>query len=178
LDEWLNEDIESRPVDLLADDLVELEEISGLLEATRLRRLKVFDRKTGHHTQGYPSSTAFLMAKCRMRAGRAMRQVARAHALDTATHVLEAWMEGRIGTDQSYELFRISTLVPDRFATDQQSLVEIVQDLSVGATRRVLDSGGRRSTDPESSTTKPCWRIGVASRCRPASTEPDVKTAT
>jgi Domain of unknown function (DUF222)/HNH endonuclease len=139
LDEWLDEDIESRPVDLLADDLVELEKISGLLEATRLRRLEVFDRKTGHHSQGYPSSTAFLMAKCRMGAGRAMREVARAHTLDTAAHVLESWIQGRIGTDQTYELFRVSTLVPDRFAADQPALVEIVQDLSVGATRRALD---------------------------------------
>jgi Domain of unknown function (DUF222) len=139
LDEWLGEDIESRSVDVLADDLVELENISGLLESIRLRRLEVFDRKAGHHSQGYPSSTAFLMAKCRMRPGRAMGQVARAHALVLAPDVLEAWTGGRIGSDQSYELFRVSTLVPDRFATDQQALLEIVEDLSVAATRKVVD---------------------------------------
>ncbi len=139
LEEWSGEDIKSRPVDLLADDLVELENLSGLLESIQLRRLEVFDRKTGHHLQGYPSSTAFLMARCRMRAGRAMGQVARAHALEHTPAVLEAWTQGRIGTDQSYELFRVSTLVPDRFATDQQTLVDTVEDLSVRATRKVVD---------------------------------------
>jgi hypothetical protein len=39
LEEWVSEDVEHLRLDQLADDLVELEHVSGLLEVERLRRI-------------------------------------------------------------------------------------------------------------------------------------------
>jgi hypothetical protein len=84
LEEWVNEDVDHLHLDQLADDLVELEHVSGLLEVERLRRISTFDDRSGHHELGYPSLTAFLKHHCRMASGRAHRLVARSRVFRTA----------------------------------------------------------------------------------------------
>jgi len=113
LEEWSATDPELLNSDRLADDLVELERVSGLLEAVRLQWLEVFARKQGHHDHGYPSPTAFLTARCGMRAGRAHAAVARAHSLSDAPAVLQAWAGERISTDQATELLRVASLAAE-----------------------------------------------------------------
>ena len=59
LEEWVNEDVEHLHLDQLADDLVELEHVSGLPKVERLRRISTFEARSGHHELGYPSLTVF-----------------------------------------------------------------------------------------------------------------------
>ena len=139
LEEWVDEDVEQLHVDQLADDLIELEAVSGLIEAVRIRRIEAFENKGGHRLHGYPSMTAFLKDKCRMATGRARRLVAAAQAIDIAPRVFQGWIFGRLSTDQAHRLFETANGVPDEFASAEHRLIEAVEDLSHTDTRRVLD---------------------------------------
>ena len=137
-EEWEAEEVDRLHVDQLADDLVELELISGLVEYERLRRIAVFDRRGGPDRHGYPSLTAFLKDRCRMAAGRAHRAVARSRVLTTARTTLAAWTSGRLSTDQATLLLDQAVAVPDQFSAAEVKLPAIVQDLTVADTRRAL----------------------------------------
>lgn len=139
LEEWVNEDVEQLHLDQLADDLVELEVVSGLIEAIRVDRIGVFERRGGHRAHGYPSVTAFLKHRCRMAAGRAHRLVSAAHARLIAPKVFRAWQGTRISTDQAFRLLETASVVPEQFAPAEKSLIETVEDLGVTDTRRALN---------------------------------------
>jgi hypothetical protein len=139
LEEWITEDADVLHVDQLADDLVELEVVSGLIEAIRADRIEVFDRKAGHRAHGCPSMTAFLKHRCRMATGRARRLVAAAQAKDIARHVFQAWFSTRLSTDQAHRLLEAASAAPEEFPAAEDNLIEVVQDLSHTDTRRVLD---------------------------------------
>jgi Domain of unknown function (DUF222) len=138
LEEWVNEDVEHLHLDQLADDLVELEHVSGLLEVERLRRISTFQDRVGPRNFGYPSLTAFLRHRCRMASGRAHRLVARSRAFRTARTTFRAWTAGRLSTDQAAILLDEATALPEQFAKGEDRLVDIVEDLGVTDTRRVL----------------------------------------
>jgi len=139
LEEWIVEDVEHLHVDQVADDLVELEVVSGLIEAIRVKRIEVFDRKGGHRAHGYPSMTAFLKQRCRMATGRAHRLVGAAHAIRIAHRVFTAWLGTRISTDQAHRLLETASAVPGNFGVAEDTLIDAVADLSHADTRRVLD---------------------------------------
>jgi hypothetical protein len=149
LEEWITEDTDGLHVDQLADDLVELELVSGLLEAVRADRIEVFGREAGHQAHGYPSVTAFLKHRCRMATGRARRLVAAAQAKDIAPHVFQAWFNTRLSTDQAHRLLETASAAPDVFAAVEDNLIETVQDLSHTDTRRVLDYWRQSVDGPE-----------------------------
>jgi hypothetical protein len=139
LEEWVNEDVEHLHLDQLADDLAELEHVSGLLEVERLRRISTFEDRAGPRHFGYPSLTAFLKHRCRMASGRAHRLVARSYVFRTARTTFRAWTTGRLSTDQAAILLDQATALPEQFAEGEDLLVDIVEDLGVTDTRRVLD---------------------------------------
>jgi len=139
LEEWVNEDVEHLHLDQLADDLVELEHVSGLLEVERLRRVCTFEDRAGPRQFGYPSLTAFLKHRCRMASGRAHRLVVRSRVFLTARTTFRAWTAGRLSTDQAAILLDQATTVPEQFAEGEERLVDIVEDLGVTDTRRALD---------------------------------------
>jgi hypothetical protein len=139
LEEWVVEPIEDLDLEQLADDLVEIEVVSGLLEAERLRRLNTFENRSGPGAFGYPSLTAFLKDRCRMASGRAHRLVARSRVFRSARATLRAWTENRLSTDQAAVLLDQATSLADPFAEGEERLVGIVEDLSVTDTRRVVE---------------------------------------
>jgi Domain of unknown function (DUF222) len=139
LEEWVVEDVEHLHLDQLADDLAELEHVSGLLEVERLRRISTFEERGGPRNFGFPSLTAFLKGRCRMASGRAHLLVARSRALRTARITFRAWTAGRLSTDQAAILLDHAGAVPEQFADGEDRLVEIVEDLGVSDTRRALD---------------------------------------
>ena len=139
LEEWISEDTDLLHVDQLADDLVELELVSGLIEAIRVERIEVFDRKAGHQANGYPSMTAFLQHRCRMATGRARRLVAAAQARHLAPNVFKAWFSAGLSTDQAQRLLETASAAPEEFSSAEDTLIEAVQDLSPADTRRLLD---------------------------------------
>jgi len=138
LEEWEAEDVDRLHIDQVADDLVELELISGLVEYERLRRVAVFERRSGPDRHGYPSTTAFLKDRCRMATGRAHRAVARSRVLSAARTTLRAWTSGRLSTDQATLLLDQAVAVPDQFTGAEAKLPAIVQDLTVSDTRQAL----------------------------------------
>ncbi len=138
LEEWTGESLEQVSVDQLGDDLVEIETVSGLLEAERLRRLHAFEARAGHHRFDQPSTTAFLKAECGMASGRAHRLVTRSRTLRAAESTFDAWRAGRLSTDQAAVFLDQAAALPERFAQDESDLVEIVEDLGVSDTRRAL----------------------------------------
>ena len=139
LEEWVVEDVEHLHLDQLADDLVELEHVSGLLEVERLRRVSSFEDRAGPRHFGYPSLTAFLKHRCRMASGRAHRLVARSRVFRTARTTVRAWTAGRLSTDQAAVLLDQAVALPEQFAEGEERLVGIVEDLGVTDTRRALD---------------------------------------
>jgi Domain of unknown function (DUF222) len=139
LEEWVNEDVEHLHLDQLADDWVELEQVSGLLEVERLRRISTFDERSGSHYFGYPSLTAFLKHRCRMASGRAHRLVARSRAFRSSRATLRAWTAGRLSSDQAGVLLDQASFLPEPFVEGEDRLVDIVEDLSVSDTRRALE---------------------------------------
>lgn len=138
LGEWAAQDLTGVDVDELATDLVELELVSGLIEVERARRLVVFEDRLGPVRYGFPSPTAFLMAATRMASGRARRLVAMARAGACFPGVSRAWQEQRISTDQAYRLLEAALSAPEEFSEAEAVLVDAVEPLDHGDTRRVL----------------------------------------
>ena len=139
LEEWVNEDVEHLHLDRLADDLVELEHVSGLLEVERLRRISTFEERSGPHHFGYPSLTAFLKHRCRMASGRAHRIVTRSRVFRTARTTIRAWTAGRLSTDQAAVLLEQAVTLPNQFAEGEDRLVDVVEDFGVTDTRKALE---------------------------------------
>lgn len=139
LEEWVLEPVEALALEQLADDLVEIEVVSGLLEAERLRRLDIFERRSGPGAFGYPSLTSFLKDRCRTATGRAHRLVARSRVFRTARTTFAAWSGNRLSTDQIGVLLDQALSLPEPFAEGEERLVGIVEDLDVTDTRRVLE---------------------------------------
>lgn len=94
IQELANEDLDDLHVDQLADDLVEIELVSGLLETQRVRRLAVYGSKGGPLSHGFSSLTAFL-------SGPAVgwRQVGPAVPLPSHAHASGLWTKTRSPTD-------------------------------------------------------------------------------
>jgi hypothetical protein len=133
------EDLDSRPVGQIRDDLIEIELVSGWLEAERARRVAAFEKKRGIDIEGHSSVTAFLKDRCRMTGGRAQRIVAMANKLPCLAFVEKALSVGDVSLDQA----RVFTNLPDHLsedlARDEVTLVNAVEPLSVAGTRRVVE---------------------------------------
>ena len=138
LEEWASQELSEVATNQLAEDLVELEVVSGLLESERARRLSHFDEIGGPKDHGYPSLTAFLIHQCRIAAGRARRLVGLAHTAATCPRVHDAWAGQRISTDQAHRLLEAADSAPGPFHESEQALVDIVEPLSPSDTRRAL----------------------------------------
>jgi hypothetical protein len=148
LEEWAAQDLDEVHVDDLAEDLVELELVVGLVEAERARRLDRYRTAGGPGIHGYPSVTAFLIYRCRIASGRARRLVGVAHAALRCQHVYQAWTSGQVSTDQAHRLFEASDSAPREFADAEGHLVEIVAPLTPGDTRRALHYWSQSVTGP------------------------------
>ena len=148
LEEWASQDLSEVGPGQLAEDLVELEVVSGLLESERARRLSRFGEIGGPDTHGHPSLTAFLIHQCRIASGRARRLVGLAHTAATCPRVLEAWAGRRISTDQAHRLLEAADSAPGPFHDSEQALVDIVEPLSPSDTRRALRYWRHAVADP------------------------------
>jgi Domain of unknown function (DUF222) len=139
LEELVNEDLDGVDVDRLGDDMVEIDAVSGLLEAELTRRLAAFAYRGGPDRHGFPSATAWLKHHSRMAAGRAHRLVANSRLLDTAAATFGAWTTGRISSDQAHRLLQTANTVPAEYPEAEERLIGIVEDLGVTDTRVALE---------------------------------------
>ena len=153
LDEWKSEDLALRPMQALADDLVELRRVMDLLELEWSRRLSAFTSARGHDLEGHSSPTAFLTHRCRMSAAHAQRSVAMANRLPAVSFVEKAVEGGDLSLDQA----RVFTNLPDHLsrdlARDEVTLVNAAAQLTVSDTRRLIEYWRSAVDGPGTDTT-------------------------
>ena len=154
LEEWATQDLEDLHIDQLADDLVELETVSSMIDAERVRRLNRYEEISGPQSHGYASLTAFLIHRCRIAAGRARRLVGVAHSAKRCRRVHQAWVDQRVSTDQAHRLLEASDSAPEQFAPAEEELISIVEPLTPGDTRRALDYWRNTVLNPDNLDTK------------------------
>lgn len=116
---------------------------------------------------GYPSPTAYLMHRGRMSASHARGLVSLTNARDRAPLAHAAWSDGRLSTDQARRVFTLAESVPDEFPEAEERLVDIIEPLSVSATRTALEYWRRSVDGPgDLDTETQMLRRGVSlSRC-------------
>ena len=139
LDQMASVANENLTVEELASDIVELSYAAQMAEVLMARKTKVISDQNGHVDLGYPSPTALLMDLGRMSAGHAKQVVSRANASDTAPVTFAAWADGRLSTDQTQHLFALAEAMPDVFGTAEETLVDIVEPLTITETAKVLE---------------------------------------
>ena len=162
LDEWVSEDDYTLSIDQLADDIVELEIVSEMVETIRLRKLNAFHRRGGLARTGHASLTSYLIDRCRMAAGRARRLVSLANAARTASMTFVAWQDGRISTGQAQRLLDVSQAVPDAYPEAEAMLIDAVQGLTVSDTNKAVEYWRQAVDGPELSIDQELIRRGVS----------------
>ena len=132
------------PVSELSDDDLHLMIEEVLDGGDRLDVLKAeltaeLIRRGSHLDRGYPSPTAYLTQVGRMTAGKAKGIVSRAAARELAPQAHRAWADGRLSTDQASRVFSLARSVPEHFPEAEETLVEIIEPLTVSDTGRALE---------------------------------------
>jgi len=126
----------------VAERDVEIGEIvhaQNVLDVILARHVHELAGGAGHEQLGFASPTAYLKHRGRMSGGHAQQVVARANAAVKAPAAFAAWADGRLSTDQTRHLFAVSESVPDQYPQAEQTLVDIVEDLSVKDTARTVE---------------------------------------
>lgn len=126
-------------IDELAADIVELSYVEQMVEVLRARKTKNLADRGGHHQLGYSSPTAFLTHQTRMSPGRARTILSLGNARERARLAHQAWVDGRISTDQARHLFRAAEGVPDAYPESEERLVDIVEGLDAIDTGKAVE---------------------------------------
>jgi hypothetical protein len=138
VDEWAVEDIATKPPGLIADDLAEIETNIGRLELERARRLRILNQARAWNEVGYTSGAAFLIHRCRIAAGRAIRLVAQANSLAEMPQTSVAWRTENLSADQVRQLVLAHDTNPDVFSEHEKTLVAAVEPLGTFDTARAV----------------------------------------
>jgi hypothetical protein len=130
IDEWAMEPIEELSDHELGDQLIELENAISGLEAERSRRLCLFGAREAHHSFGMPSSTAFLIHRCRIAPHRAGRLVGLAKSLLHMPATLRSWTADHLSQDQVRILAVARDSNPGVFEPKEKVLIDTVAPLN------------------------------------------------
>lgn len=123
----------------LADDIIELTFAQQMIEVIRARKTKHLTDRGGHHELGYSSPTALLIDQTGMSPGRARTVVSLGNVREKARLAHQAWVDGRISTDQARHLFRAADAVPDVYPESEERLVDIVEGLNAVDTGKAVE---------------------------------------
>jgi hypothetical protein len=124
--------------DQAAAGFAQLQRISELVEAKRLRWLADQDRRASHVRDGHLSTAAWLSDRFGLAAGSAKRQVQMAQALDQMPAVRESFVKGAVTSGAVQVLAEAHREHPGEFIVDEQALVEAATTKSVEELRRVV----------------------------------------
>lgn len=133
----------------LDSDIGELLEAQNRIEVELARKTRELERRNAHQTIGFSSPTSYLMSRGNLSAGRARRIVADGHAIEAAPTTYRAWLDGRLSTDQARRLYPLAEAAPARFNEAEESLVDIVEGLSVSDTHRAIEYWRQAVAGPE-----------------------------
>jgi hypothetical protein len=116
----------------------QLQRISEMVEAKRLRWLADQDRRASFRRDGYLSSGAWLADRFGVAAGSAKEQVRVAQALEEMPEVRESFFQGAVGSSAVRVLAEARREHPEAFAAGETSLVEAARTRPVEELRRVV----------------------------------------
>jgi hypothetical protein len=139
LDEMAGVDDRGLSADELATDIVELAHVVQMAEVLQARKLKSLSDRGGHHELGFSSVSAFLVDQTGVSPGHARRLVGYGNAQTRAPIAHQAWVDGRLSTDQVVYLFSAAEAVPDEYPDAEQRLVGIVEGLDAVDTGRAVE---------------------------------------
>jgi hypothetical protein len=121
-----------------ADGFAQLQRISELVEAKRLRWLADQDRRASHRRDGYLSTVAWLADKFQIAAGAAKRQVQVAQALEQMPQVRGSFLSGDLSSSAVQVLAEAQREHPGEFTDGEPALVEAAVSKPVEELRRVV----------------------------------------
>ncbi len=130
------EQVENADGFLLAEQVAELRRLADRLEAEVLRRVRRIDDEAVAPSIGYPSTSALLRHRCRLRTGRARRMVADARRLASMPLTDKLYTAGDLSTDQVRILIQAAETEPEAFdrweptLADTAHTVELCDDLA------------------------------------------------
>jgi hypothetical protein len=131
VEELAGEDLGCISDEVLEADLVEIDRVGHALEAERLRRLAVLDRRGCFRRDGLLSTTGWLVARCRMRWGKARERVRMARALEQMPETQAALAAGEVSYSQVRLLVSAHDAHPETFSEHEGTLVEAARTLTV-----------------------------------------------
>ncbi|MFP4074261.1 MAG: DUF222 domain-containing protein, partial [Actinomycetota bacterium] len=138
----LEELVSFDPNDLSAEELAaEITEAchgQQILQTAVAGWVKSLSDRGGHHTLGYSSPTAFLVDQTGVSSAHARRVIGYGNAAEKAPYAHQAWVDGRLSTDQARYLFAAAEAVPDAYPDAEEALVDIVEGLDAPDTRKAV----------------------------------------
>jgi len=121
-----------------ADGFSQLQRISELVEAKRLRWLADQDRRASHRPDGYLSTAAWLADRFQVGAGSAKRQVQVAQALEQMPNVMDSFLSGDVSSSAVQVLAQAHREHPAEFAIEENALLDAATTRPVEELRRVI----------------------------------------
>ena len=138
LDEWSSVEDSGLSVEELASDLVELAHVVQQVEVLQARKVKSLADRGGDHDLGYSTPSAFLVDQTGVTPAHARRIVSYGNAVERAPHAFQAWVDGRLSTDQVRHLYAAAEAVPDQYPEAEEALVSIVERLDAVDTAKAV----------------------------------------
>ncbi|HET9259725.1 MAG TPA: DUF222 domain-containing protein, partial [Acidimicrobiia bacterium] len=138
LEEVASVDDQALSTEDLAADITELVHVGQMVEVLIVRKTKSLADRGGHHDLGYSSPTNLLVDVGRMSPWRARQTVSYTQSAEKAPVAYQAWVDGRLSSDQVRWLFAAAEAIPDDYPQAEERLVEIVEGLDVLDTRRAI----------------------------------------
>ncbi|MGH7540409.1 MAG: DUF222 domain-containing protein, partial [Gemmatimonadota bacterium] len=130
LDELRAADVGLASDDELAEDLLELERASRVIDAERSRRLVEVDRRGSWAIDGHLSLVSWLAARLRFGPGRAAQQVRLARALEQMPATEAALGAGEVSTEATGLLVAARYAAPGAFSEAEDMLLDAATTLS------------------------------------------------
>lgn len=138
-DDLRMQDLRSLADDDLASDLDEIERAVRVLEGERARRLREFERRRAHESDGFLSVSAWLVARHRVAPSTATRRVRMARSLEAMPQAAEAFSGGELSDAAVDLLASARESFPGAFARCEESLLQAARTLPVAALRSVIE---------------------------------------
>ena len=130
------------PSDLNEDEaeagFTQLQRISELVEAKRLRWLADQNRRASYRRDGYLTTAGWLADRFRVAAGSAKRQVQVAQALQQMPQVRDSFAKGEVSSSAVQVLAEAQREHPDEFEAGEEGLKQAARTKPVEELRRVV----------------------------------------
>jgi uncharacterized protein DUF222 len=121
-----------------AAGFAQLQRISELVEAKRLRWLADQDRRASWRKDGHLSAAAWLADRFQVAAGAAKKQVQVAQALERMPQVRDSFVNGEVSSSAVQVLAEVRREHPDDFPSVEEALVDAAVTKPVEELRRVV----------------------------------------